>query len=111
VQIPASGRDGKFVYLICEERDRRATIPLRKYLKACGVEVEIPLFDGDASTVREANLKYLSECDAAIVFYGAADDYWKRTVDADLKKSRAYRGKKAPLITFTYLASPESGAK
>jgi hypothetical protein len=106
-----NGRNAKFVYLICEERDRKATIPLQKYLKSCGVEVETPLFEGDAATVREANIKYLSECDAAIVFYGAGDEYWKRTVDADLKKSRAYRNKNARLISFTYLTSPQSDAK
>jgi hypothetical protein len=101
----------KSVYLICDERDRKATIPLRKFLKACGVDVQIPLFEGDPTSVREANLNSLNQCDAAIVFYGAGDEYWKRSVDGDLKKVRAYRDKKTSLITYTYLADPISDSK
>ena len=41
----------KLVYLICDERDRKATIPLRKSLKAQGFESNLPAFEGDAATV------------------------------------------------------------
>ena len=32
-----------------------ATIPLRKFLKSPGMRVQIPLFEGDAATVRQNN--------------------------------------------------------
>src|SRR5258708_28672158 len=41
---PAGG--AKLVYLICDERDRPATIPVRKFLRAAGLEVSIPVFEG-----------------------------------------------------------------
>ena len=78
--------------LICDERDRKATIPLRKFLKGQGLDVQIPVFEGDAATVRRNNQDLLTRCDAVIVFYGAGDESWKRTVESDLRKMKGYRG-------------------
>lgn len=102
---------GKVVYIICDERDRKATIPLRKFLKSQGFESNIPAFDGDAATVRQSNQEMLAACDAAIVFYGAGDDGWKRSIDAEIRKSPGYRADKPPLAPFTYLAEPSTADK
>ena len=102
---------GKVVYIICDERDRKATIPLRKFLKSQGFESNIPAFDGDAATVRQSNQDMLAVCDAVIVFYGAGDDAWKRSIDADIRKSPGYRTNKPPLAPFTYLADPSTADK
>jgi hypothetical protein len=102
---------GKLVYLICEERDRQATIPLRKLLRGGGYEVKIPLFEGDAATVRQADQDLLSQCDAVLVFYGAGGEAWKRTVDNDLKRMKAYRGEKPLRASFVYLAEPATPDK
>ena len=101
----------KLVYLICDERDRKATIPLRKFLKNQGLETNIPAFEGDAATVRQSNQDLLSTCDAAIVFYGAGDEAWKRSVDAELRKAKGYRTSKRPLVPYTYLAEPATDDK
>jgi len=101
----------KLVYIICDERDRKATIPLRKFLKGQGIDANIPAFEGDASTVRQANQDMLAVCDAVVVFYGAGDDAWKRSVDAEIRKSPGYRSGKPPLAPFTYLADPSTGDK
>jgi hypothetical protein len=101
----------KLVYVICDGRDRKATIPLRKYLKAQGFESNLPAFDGDAATVRQSNQDMLSVCDAAVVFYGIGDDAWKRSVDAEIRKAAGYRTNKPPLATFTYLAEPATEDK
>jgi hypothetical protein len=103
--------DAKLVYLICDERDRKATIPLRKFLKNQGLQTNIPAFEGDAATVRQSNQDLLSTCDAAIVFYGAGDEGWKRSVDADLRKAAGYRTSKTPLAPYTYLAEPATADK
>jgi hypothetical protein len=100
---PASGR--KLAYVICTEKDRSATIPLRRHLRSRGLDAEIPLFVGEAAVVRQANQELLTQADGVIVFYGAGDEAWRRTVESDLKKANAYRGDKPPCSIFTYLAA------
>ena len=97
--------------MICDERDRKATIPLRKFLKAQGFESKIPVFEGDAATVRQSNQDLLSTCDAVVIFYGAGDEAWKRSVDSELRKASGYRTSKTPLATFTYLSEPATDDK
>jgi hypothetical protein len=101
----------KLVYLMCIEKDRQATIPLRRYLKGCGLEVQIPVFEGDAATVRRANQELLVECDAALLFYGAGEEAWKRTMESDLKKMNGFGREKPLLASYTYLADPATGDK
>lgn len=108
-QAAPEGR--RLVYLICDEKDRKATVPVRKFLREHGCDVAIPAFEGDAAAVREANEKLLSTCDAVIVYYGAGDEAWKRTIDNELKKMKGYRGAKPLLACFTYLAQPKTGDK
>jgi hypothetical protein len=108
----AAGIAPRLVYLICDERDRSDTIPLRKLLKSQGFEVNIPLFEGAATSIRQANDDLLGRCDAALVFYGAGDEAWKRTVETDLRRAAATRGTGRPLPpVFTYLAGAATPAK
>ncbi len=108
----ASAEPGtKVIYLICDERDRKATIPLRKLLKARGFETYIPTFEGDAAAVRQSNHELLSSCDGAVIFYGAGDEAWKRSVDAEIRKAAGSRASKTPLTPFTYLAEPATDDK
>jgi hypothetical protein len=101
----------ELVYLICDEKDRAATIPVRKFLKGQGLDVKIPLFEGDAATVRRANQDVLTQCRAVILFYGAGDEAWKRTIESDLKKMKGYCREKALLASYIYLAEPCSADK
>lgn len=103
--------DHKLVYVLCDERDRKATIPLRKFLKTQGVESKIPAFEGDAATLRQSNQDLLSCCDAVIVFYGAGDESWKGSVDSELRKASGYRATKKPPATFIYLSEPATEDK
>ena len=98
------------VYLLCDARDRKATVPLRRWLKAHGAEVVLPAFEGGAAQVREANEQQVASCDAVLLFYGAGDEAWKRTTDNDLVKRRGLRGADAPPL-FTWLANPASPDK
>jgi hypothetical protein len=102
----SSGDGTKLVYLICDDRDRKASIPLRKFLKAQGFEAQIPVFEGDAATVRQTNQDLLAHCDAVIVFYGAGDEGWKRSVETELKKMNSYRNGRPLAAKYTYLAEP-----
>ena len=105
-ESPAAESSGKSVFILCDERDRKATIPIRKLLKSKGFETTIPLFEGDAATVRQASQDALASCDAVVLFYGEADEAWKRCQEAELKKAQAYRGPKPPLTVYTYLSEP-----
>ena len=105
VQADAAN-DAHLIYLICNEKDRKATVPIRKYLREQGCEVFLPAFEGDATTVREAHRQLMSNCDAVILFYGAGSEAWKRTIDSELKKMPGYRNGKPLLACFTYLAEP-----
>jgi hypothetical protein len=103
--------DEPLIYLLCTPADRSATVPLRKFLRAQGLEVQLPVFEGDAAAVRQAHEELLTRCDAVLLFYGAGDEAWKRTTDADLQKMTNY-GREAPsLVIFTYLAAPSTGHK
>lgn len=46
-----------------------------------------------------------------VVYYGAGDEAWKRTVDSELKKMAGYRGGKPGPLNFTYLAEPKTSDK
>ena len=107
----AAGSGGHTIYLLCVAADRPATIPLRRFLKEEGVEVQLPIFEGDAATVRQANQELLATCDAVLVFYGAGDEAWKRTTETDLQKIKSSRLRKPLLNIFTYLAAPMTGHK
>jgi hypothetical protein len=101
----------QFIYLICTNEDRKETVPLRKALIEKGLSVDIPAFEGDAAELRKVNEGLLSLCDAIIVFYGAGDEAWKRSIDNDLKKLPSYRQGKPLKVKFTYLAPPETNDK
>jgi hypothetical protein len=99
------------IYMICTEKDRKATVPARKYLRAQGFEVELPAFEGDATAIRDAHRQLMSECDAVLLYYGVGDEAWKRTVDSDLRKMAGYERAKPLLANYTYLADPVTGDK
>ena len=103
---PPEGEGRKLVYLVCDEKDRKPSVPLRKWLKAQGMEVKLPLFAGEATAVREANEYLLATCDAVLLYYGAGDEAWKYAIDSDHRKIRAYRGAKPLPARTTYLAEP-----
>lgn len=103
--------EARSVYLICDARDRKATVPIRKFLRAHRCGVELPAFEGDAAAVRGVNERLLATCDAVLLFYGTGDEAWKRTVDNELKKVPGYRGGKPLLAKLTYLAYPKTTDK
>jgi hypothetical protein len=112
LEAQAASADGtKLIYLICNEKDRKATVPVRKFCRDQGFEVALPVFEGDATAVREAHQQLMTTCDAVLLFYGAGDPAWKRTLDNELKKMPGYRGGKPLLAGSTYLAAPKTPDK
>jgi hypothetical protein len=109
--LPVERQGSRLIYVLCDERDRQATIPLRRFLKGRGCDVQIPLFEGDAASLRQNNQDLLAECDAVILFYGAGDEAWKRSIGSELKKAVAYRGAKPLMANYIYLAEPATASK
>lgn len=107
----ATGKGSKLIYLLCIEKDRKATVPVRKYFRERGCEVSLPAFEGDAAAIREAHQQLMADCNALIVFYGAGDEAWKRTMDNELKRMGSYRGGRPFPPIHTYLAEPKTGDK
>jgi hypothetical protein len=55
-----AGESTKLIYFICDEKDRKASVPVRKLCKQLGFEVVLPAFEGDASQVRKTNQQNLA---------------------------------------------------
>ena len=108
---PATAGSSKMIYLINDVKDRKATVPVRKLCRQLGFEVAVPAFEGDASEVRKANQQQLASCDGVVLFYGAGDEAWKRSIDTELKKMAGYRGGRPLPAVFTYLAEPRTADK
>ena len=98
----------KLVYVICDERDRKATLPLRQMLLHHGMDVKIPKFEGDKTELRLQNEELLREASAVLIFYGAGSEAWKGSVERDLRKCRAGLASEP---VYTYLAQPETADK
>ena len=105
---PAAPRS---IYLICVQQDRQLNVELRQFLRDAGFDVETPAFEGDAGAVREANRRLLAGCDAVLVYYGAGDEAWKRSVDGELRRLRSLAERAEPALEYTYLAAPRSADK
>ena len=108
---PSGDDDAPLVFLLCDEKDRKATIGLRKFLRQAGLDPRLPAFEGDAAALREANQRLLGTCDAVLLYYGAGDDAWKRTTDNELKKARGLRADTPWRASITYLAEPHTSDK
>ncbi len=109
---PRAPQDGaKLVYfIICDEKDRKASVPARKLCRQMGFEYALSGLGGDAAEVRKSNQQNLASCDAVVLFYGAGDEAWKRANRSELKKMTAYRGDLLPPVA-TYLAEPRTDDK
>jgi hypothetical protein len=104
-------KSSKLVYLICDMQDMDLIKPLEDELYNSGHEVVIPIFDGEESQIREDHIENLKMCDAAILFYGNANELWLRSKMRDFLKISGY-GREKPLdIKAVYLSSPDSASK
>lgn len=108
----AEGCDGPSrIYLICDQSDLDATPPLEDFLFDQGLEVILPVFDGDETQVRRDHEESLALCDAALLYYGNGSELWLRQKLRELQKAAAY-GRTAPLAArAVYVGLPEGPQK
>ncbi|MGO9602734.1 MAG: TIR domain-containing protein [Candidatus Binataceae bacterium] len=111
---PAQSSDGDGptqIYLICDPQDRPAIAALRKHLHDSGFEVVLPLSKGEPDQVREDHQENLRLCDAVIIYWGGADEFWLRSKLRDLARVRGL-GRTAPFrASAIYIADPASDEK
>jgi hypothetical protein len=74
------------VYLICDEPDRSNILPLRDFLFDQGLEVVLPLFDGEEAEVRLDHEDNLRTCDGAIIYHGLSHDLFLQRKLRELRK-------------------------
>ena len=109
----AEGDDDELrrIYLVYDQRDEDAIMDLEDYLFDRGFEVLVPNFEGDEAQVRQDHQENLCDCDAVLLYYGAANQPWLRRKLREVQKSAAF-GRKTPLLgTAIYVAPPECPRK
>jgi hypothetical protein len=104
-------RGKPMVYLVCTKEDLQEILPLKKCLKKEGCDVELPLFEGDATKLRCANEERMKRCSSVIHFYGAGTDSWLATLRDEISKINLYQPGKPLEACALYIASPETALK
>ena len=94
------------VYLICEQQDEAAVEPLEDFFFAQGIEVSLPGFEAEESEVQQIHIQNLRDCDAALVYYGAAGMHWVDFKIRDLQKAAGYRDSRPIAVSAVYVAPP-----
>ncbi len=106
---PSNG--SRIIYLISDILDIDEIKPLEDFLFENGCEVVLPIFEGDESLIRSDHIENLKMCDAAIIFYGNANEIWLRSKTRDFLKISGY-GRENPLnLKAIYLSGPPSISK
>ena len=105
--VAAPGAEGApRVYLICDQRDEEAIEPLEDFFYSQGMEVSLPGFEADESEVQQIHIQNLRDCDAALIYYGAAGMHWVDFKIRDLQKAAGYRDSVPIAVSAVFLAPP-----
>ena len=92
------------VYITYDQRDVDAIAPWADFLFNQGLEVAHPVLEGDEAEIREYHEDNLRTCDAAVIFYGAANECWLRRKWNEVQKSPGYgRTTPAPPVAICLL--------
>ena len=99
------------LYLIHDAEDEQAVEDLEDYFYECGIEVIVPEFEGAESHVSSVHIQNLIDCDAVLVYYGAAAKSWVDIKLRELTKAVGYRDGRSIEIRAVYVAPPEDRRK
>lgn len=103
------------IYLIFDKRDLEGVIPLNDYLsfeKNC--QVLLPLIDDEGvedSQAFEIHKDNLVQCDAALIYYGRANQIWFEYKRRDLAKIVGFGRKGLLAAKAIYVAAPKTPHK
>lgn len=94
------------VYLICDQQDESALESLEDFFYEQGIEVSLPGFEAGESEVQQIHIQNLRDCDAALIYYGAAGMHWADFKIRDLQKASGYRDSRPIPVCAVYVAPP-----
>jgi serine/threonine protein kinase len=107
---PAAGGAPR-VYLICDRQDEAALEPLEDFFYDQGIEVSVPGFEANEAEVQKIHIRNLRDCDAALIYYGAAGMHWVDFKIRDLQKAAGYRDARPIPVSSVYVGPPFSHRK
>jgi hypothetical protein len=110
---PVVGQAGgpRQVYLLCDRRDLDQISGLENFLYESEFDVILPAFEGEEAELMRDHQENLKSCDAVLIYYGAGNDLWMRSIARDLTKIAGY-GRTQPLAAkAVYLALPVTPPK
>ena len=92
--------------MICDPKDEEAIEPLEDFFFEQGFDLILPDFDADEALAEKTHRQNLQECDAVMIFYGAARNAWVDVKLRSILKVSGY-GRKAKLaFNAVYVAPP-----
>jgi serine/threonine protein kinase len=94
------------VYIICDPQDETSVEALEDFFYEKGIEVSLPGFEANESEIHDIHVQNLRDCDAALIYYGAAGTHWVDFSIRDLQKAAGYRDAKPIPIGAVYVAPP-----
>lgn len=99
------------VYLMCDKHDFDSVAELTDYLFMKRYEVILSAREGDDVQVLQYHKENLLECDATLIYYGQANEFWLRSKLWDLKKVRGWGRTHPMLCKAIYRAEPATAQK
>jgi hypothetical protein len=111
-QQPTDEANGvKQVYLICDNRDAGDVKPIDDYLYEQGFEVINSAVISEGADAALAHRESMVNCDAALIYYGNANQMWLRSKLWDLQKAKGW-GRTSPLSAkAVYVTGPQTTEK
>ncbi len=94
------------LFLLCVPDDERAVEPIEDFFFDRGVEVVLPAFADTERDQGELHVRRLTECDAVLVYFGAAERHWVEFMLRDVAKAAGYRDRGAIEHCVVYVAPP-----
>lgn len=111
VLTPLAEDDLVYIYLICDKLDFDAVEKIKDYLFDKRYEVILAAREGDETQVLQYHKDNLIECDATLIYYGSANEFWLRSKLWDLKKVAGWGRVKPMLCKAIYLSAPDTAHK
>jgi hypothetical protein len=103
------------IYVVIDKLDfedcREKIRTVQKYLFDKGYEVRLSAPDSNDQQVFQYHKDNLIECDAMLIYYGLANEFWLYSKLGELKKATGWGRAKPMLCKAIYLAEPETEHK
>lgn len=100
-----AARAPRRLFLICVPEDERAVEPIEDFFFDRDIEVVLPAFGADEVERQDLHIRSLSDCDAVLVFFGAAEKHWVEFTLRDVAKAAGYRDR-GPIGLSAVLVAP-----